>query len=127
MSEVDNPISRAILLLAALAACGIVFASPGPGVQLDTFRCGRHVIEVGVDSFVLLDKCGDPDYRQVVSVNRFGDEEIARAGNRALRFRDTVTVVTEAWVYKQGRGRIPKVLTVSGGVLTDIRLSQRLR
>ena len=125
MTQTNRPIRWILYLAALMATGGTAYSAPGPGVQLETMRCGRHVIVVGDQSFLLLDKCGDPDFRQVISVATFSDVARARERNRALIYEDSVTVITEAWVYKQGRGRISRVLTVSGGILTDIRLATR--
>ena len=125
MTQTNRPIRWMLYLAALMATGGAAYSAPGPGVQLDTMRCGRHVIEVGDQWFLLLDKCGDPDFRQVISVDMLSDVVRARERERALTYKDSVTLITEAWVYKQGRGRISKVLTVSGGILTDIRLATR--
>ena len=95
------------------------------GPQVDTIRCGRNLVKVGDDSFRLLDKCGDPDFRQVVQINKLSDSIGASEGDLTRTLEDSAYLVTGQWVYKQGRGRLIKVLTISGGVLTDIRLSER--
>ncbi len=124
MSGIDGRING-LILVAALAVAAPAGAGSSPGVQLDSMRCGRHVVEIGDQSYHLVDKCGHPDFRQVVSVNTLADERSVRGGDRRIRFHDAVTVVTESWVYRHGRGRIPRVLTITGGVLTDIRLAGR--
>ncbi len=95
------------------------------GVQQSSLRCGRDVVTVGQQAFMLVDKCGRPDFRQVIAYTRQTDATAVRAGGRRLAARDSVDLVTEQWVYKPGRGRFTRVLTVTGGVLTDIRLHHR--
>jgi hypothetical protein len=113
------------LLLAMMAGPRLAVADQRFGPQVDTIRCGRELVKVGDDSFQVLDKCGDPDFRQVVQINKFSDSIGASEGDLARTLEDSAYLVTEQWVYKQGRGRLIKVLTITGGVLTDIRLSER--
>ncbi|MDJ0654350.1 MAG: DUF2845 domain-containing protein [Xanthomonadales bacterium] len=111
----------ALGMLLPLAAVGAPSLDPEAG----SMRCGRSLVEVGDEAFVLLDKCGDPDFRQVVAIGTYSDATRTRAGKRQFRAEDRATLVTEEWVYRQGRGRLAKILTVTGGVLTSIRVSDR--
>ncbi|MEM9532698.1 MAG: DUF2845 domain-containing protein [Pseudomonadota bacterium] len=116
-----------LILLPWLTCFGLLApaAALDLGVQQSSIRCGRELVTVGQRSFHLLDKCGDPDHRQVVAVSRLSDGTAVRQGRRVLRARDDVSLVTEEWVYRPGRGRLTRVLTVTGGVVTDIRLFDR--
>ena len=113
----------AALITASLPAPA--WADHRPGPQVDSMRCGRKLVQVGDEAFQLIEQCGQPDFRQVVQINRFSD--VARGGDPRFEraFEASAYVVTEEWVYKQGPGRLVKILTVTGGRLTDIRLSER--
>ncbi|MEM1092831.1 MAG: DUF2845 domain-containing protein [Pseudomonadota bacterium] len=95
------------------------------GVQQNSMRCGRDIVRVGQQAFQLIEKCGQPAYRDVVALTRLTDVAAVTRGDRLLAARDSSDLVTEQWVYKPGRGRLTRVLTVTGGVLTDIRLHER--
>ncbi len=110
---------------AALVPALPVAATNFLGVQQDSMRCGRDIVRVGQQAFRLIEKCGQPAYREVVALSRLTDVAAIRRGDRLLAARDSSDLVTEQWVYKLGRGRLTRVLTVTGGVLTDIRLHDR--
>lgn len=114
-----------VFLGLALAAGEPAGAAEFLGVQQSSLRCGREVVTVGQQAFNLIEKCGRPDYREVVALTRLTDATSVRRGDRRLVARDSADLITEQWVYKPGRGRLTRVLTVTGGVLTDIRLHDR--
>jgi len=111
----------ALLLVLSFAGMAESFL----GVQQSSLRGGRELVKVGQQAFRLIEKCGKPEYRQVVAVSRSTDATAVRSNRRRVGAVDTVELVTEQWVYKPGRGRLTRVLTVTGGVLTDIRLHGR--
>ena len=119
--------SKSGYLLVFMAALGLSPETFGLdfGVQQNSIRCGRELVSVGQRSYQLLDKCGDPDHRQVIGVSRLADATAVRQGRRVLAARDEVSLETEEWVYRPGRGRLTRVLTLTGGVVTDIRLFER--
>lgn len=117
--------ARAAVLLAFTLATSQAMGNDARGYHQASIRCNGDLITVGAEAFVLLDKCGEPDFRQLVGVSRLQD--VAQAGNDSLTVAavDSVTMITEQWVYRLGRGRLARVLTVTGGVITDIRLADR--
>jgi len=118
--------SGSILLAGLVTWAAAAPAGPsGFGPQVDSMRCGRELVTVGDEAFQLLEKCGDPEYRQVVQLNRLRDAARSSNGGFEWIIDDSAYRVTEEWVYKQGPGRLIKILTVTGGILTDIRLSER--
>ena len=116
---------RAAFFLAFALASSQALGNDARGYHQASIRCNGDLITVGAEAFVLLDKCGEPDFRQLVGVSRLQD--VAQAGNDSLTVAavDSVTMITEQWVYRLGRGRLARVLTVTGGVITDIRLADR--
>ncbi|MDX1569963.1 MAG: DUF2845 domain-containing protein [Xanthomonadales bacterium] len=95
------------------------------GVQVESIRCGRLVVEIGDRSDQLLEACGDPDYREVVELRRSSVKVITPEGGTRLELGIGDLQLVEHWVYKQRSGRLTRVLTVVGGILTDIRLAER--
>ena len=72
-----------------------------------------------------LERCGDPDFRNTVSLVKLTNRLSGFDRNIVQTFEGSTVLLTEEWVYKQGRGRLTKILTVTGGILTDIRLASR--
>ena len=106
-----NGMNRHFPVLALLLPATVALGAPSLDPEAGSMRCGRSLVEVGDEAFVLLDKCGDPDFRQVVAIGTYSDATRTRSGNRQFRAEDRATLVTEEWVYRQGRGRLAKVLT----------------
>ena len=63
-------------------------------------HCGSSLVKVGDGKVEVLDKCGEPDYREVVS----GNHETKR----------------EIWVYRFSSSKFVHTLTFSGYQLDDI-------
>ena len=115
----------AALLLTGMLLWSSAIAGHAWGVQIASMRCGRSLITVGDHAYTLLDLCGDPDYRSTVGLIEYSDRLSGCDDHIIHSVSERAVVVTEEWVYKQGRGRLTKILTVTGGVLTDIRIARR--
>lgn len=89
-----------------LAVAALAFASAASA----GIRCGNKLIEVGDFSAYVLDRCGEPESRQVLS-GSIGAE----------------SPVVEQWVYDFGSRQPLRVLTFVGGRLTQIEDSRRSR
>ena len=115
---------RILALTTILAAGSLSAASFDPGIQIENFRCDGRVLHVGDHNYQILEACGDPDFRETIEIRRESVE--VRGPDNEQRFEleigDLQTV--ERWVYRDD-GRLTRVLTVSGGVVTDIRLRDR--
>ena len=115
---------------ASVLVAGILIWTPTQanhrwGVQLESMRCGRSLVTVGDNAYLLLDRCGDPDYRNTVRLIKLSDQLSGLNGEIIQAVEDSAFLVSEEWVYKQGRGRLTRILTVTGGILAEIRLSRR--
>ena len=73
-------------------------------------RCGSKLIEVGDFSAYVLERCGEPDSRQVISGSIGADSP-----------------VVEQWVYDFGSRQPLRILTIVGGRVTRIEDSGRSR
>ncbi len=91
----------AFLLAASLSISGVAFAG---------IRCGSKLINVGDFSAYVLERCGEPLSRQIVSGSVGADSP-----------------VIEQWVYDFGRRQPLRVLTFVGGRLQRIEDAGRSR
>ncbi len=89
-----------ILILAVL----ITFM-PGPA-SAESFKCGNKFVEIGDSKAIVLLRCGEPFFAEVIS----GDEERK----------------VEQWSYKKpGYRSFLRILTFSNGRLVDIKVGGR--
>lgn len=94
------------------------------GVQVENVRCSGSVISVGDLSYRLIERCGDPDYRETVEIRREAIEVHQPDGQGSVELEIGALETVERWIYRDS-GRLTRVLTVRGGVLVDIRLAER--
>ena len=59
-----------------------------------TIRCGTEIVSVGDPTIELLQKCGEPDLKELIKTNGF---------------------IIEKWTYNCGSARFMKILTLRGG------------
>ena len=59
-----------------------------------TIRCGTEIVRVGDPTIELLQKCGEPDLKELIKTNGF---------------------IIEKWTYDCGSKRFMKILTLKGG------------
>ncbi|MET1081399.1 MAG: DUF2845 domain-containing protein [Pseudomonas sp.] len=74
-------------------------------------RCGSQLISVGERAFEVLERCGEPTYRDLIGYSLAGNEQ------RELK--------VEEWVYGPTNGML-RILTFEGNRLTRIE-SRRKR
>ncbi|WP_024873262.1 DUF2845 domain-containing protein [Tolumonas lignilytica] len=94
-------------ILMMFTAIALIMSNP---VWADgSFRCGNSLISVGDPSAVLLIKCGRPltidDTTQVI-FDEYGHRQIVRTG--------------EVWTMYMGHDHFMQLVTVKGGIITDI-------
>jgi hypothetical protein len=82
-----------------LAVC-LLAVVPFPGLAASQMNCGSALVKLGDGKTEVLAKCGEPDYREVVS----GNDESKR----------------EIWVYRFGSSKFTHTLTFTGFRLDDI-------
>lgn len=112
-------------LFVLLLVCPAAVLADSLGTQVSSIRCDSMVISVGDPSYRLIDSCGEPDFRQLISVRELADR--VSIGERPVRLdlQDREQVITEQWVYKPGRGRLIREIYITGGTVTRIELAQR--
>ena len=120
---------RAVIVttVAALAISAMASAAVAASIntQMRSLRCSGEVVMVGDSAFALREKCGVPDWSEVVGVLedelRLVDGEfpvwLERAGRQVRR--------VERWYYRGGAGRLSRRITIVGGELTNIEITGR--
>ncbi len=88
----------------ALALLCIVLAAPGSVSADVSFKCKNKFVRVGDSKYEVLTRCGEPEYKEVVS----GDAQTK----------------VEEWVYDSRSGR-KRILRFHGGRLASIRRLSR--
>jgi hypothetical protein len=83
--------------------CGGMMAVAAARASADTMKCGRHRVINGDTKATVLQLCGEPLIREVIS-----------GGEGATSVRK------EQWIYDRGKGRFQAVLTFEGVTLTRI-------
>jgi hypothetical protein len=94
----DRP--RGIDLTTFAMAATLLTAAPATA---DTLKCGRHQITLGDSKGTVLQECGEPDLKEVLS----GGE-------------GATTARKEQWLYNRGERRFPALLTFEGMTLVRI-------
>jgi len=67
-----------------------------------TIRCGTVIVSVGDPTIELLQKCGEPDLKELIKTNGF---------------------IIEKWTYNCGSKRFMKILTLKGGSVKRIEVA----
>ena len=79
----------------------------------DSMRCGQHVVNEETVLAELLQKCGEPQTKDVST-----EDVISR--NPAGFTRKVGTQVTERWHYQRSSASLPMVVTVVDGKIKSI-------
>ena len=67
-----------------------------------TIRCGTEIVSVGDPTIELLQKCGEPDLKELIKTNGF---------------------IIEKWTYNCGSARFMKILTLKGGKVQRVEVA----
>lgn len=89
----ESDVRRFFLLVGTSLIILVFFALD---LSASSFRCGNQIVEAGDNKLEVLQKCGQPDLREVVR---------------------TDGQIVEKWYYDCGARRFIRILTFSGGVL----------
>ena len=88
----------------ALFLFSLTVASFAQTREVQSIRCGTEVVRLGAHSYVMLQKCGEPDQKDTIEA-RLSTYEI--------------------WTYNCGAGRFIKVITIRGGKVDKIEEGTR--
>ena len=67
-----------------------------------TIRCGTEIVSVGDPTIELLQKCGEPDLKELIKTNGF---------------------IIEKWTYNCGSARFMKIITLKGGKVQRVEVA----
>mgnify|MGYP002749824502 CR=1 FL=1 len=87
---------RVSLTLIVIVGFTLLFAIPASASSL---RCGQKIVSVGDPTLELLQKCGEPDLKELLKTNGF---------------------IIEKWTYNCGSARFMRILTLKGGIIQKI-------
>ena len=74
-----------------------------PALSLaQNIRCGGEIVRVGDPTIELLQKCGEPELRELIKTNGF---------------------IIEKWTYNCGAARFMRILTLKGGIVQKIEIA----
>ena|SRR5210317_2568512 len=90
---------RVSATLIAIVGFTLLFAVPA---SARTIRCGTEIVSVGDPTIELLQKCGEPDLKELIKTNGF---------------------IIEKWTYNCGSKRFMKILTLKGGSVKRIEVA----
>jgi hypothetical protein len=103
----DEIFMKKALSIAFLLAAAI------PAAHADTLRCGSKLIQEGDPAGKVLERCGEPHNKQVVT-------EPVRASNAFGGMSTVGTYTYEIWRYSRGAGKFPALLRIEGGVVKKL-------
>jgi len=81
--------------------------------QANSMRCGNRLVTPGDTKSSVLNKCGEPSFRDVVGIERTRDRSTS------------TSVIVEEWSYSQGQGRLQKTVVFHGNRVVRIRSGSR--
>jgi hypothetical protein len=88
-----------LTIMVSVAIFVLVMADRG---SARTIRCGTEIVSVGDPTIELLQKCGEPDLKELVKTNGF---------------------IIEKWTYNCGSARFMKILTLKGGKVHRVEVA----
>ena len=84
-------VTCALTIMVLVAIFVLAIADRGSARSI---RCGTEIVSVGDPTIELLQKCGEPDLKELIKTNGF---------------------IIEKWTYNCGSARFMKILTLKGG------------
>jgi hypothetical protein len=91
----------------------ILLAFAIPAAHADTLRCGSKLIQEGDPAGKVLERCGEPQNKQVIT-------EPVRAATSLGGTQQVGTYTYEIWRFSRGAGKFPALLRIEGGVVKTI-------
>lgn len=88
-------------LMWTVALLGITLLTPDLSIA-QNIRCGSEIVRVGDPTIELLQKCGEPDLKELIKTNGF---------------------IIEKWTYNCGSARFMKILTLKGGIVQRVEVA----
>lgn len=94
-----------------------------------SLQCGGNLVGVGESRFSLLQKCGEPAFRETlcIPVRPQGRFAYGPGGNVILVPVAPSCVPVEEWTYHRGAGNFLAVVRFGNGVVESVRDGERMR
>jgi hypothetical protein len=99
-------------------ALAILVATLPVSAFAESMRCGKWVINEESSPAEIIEKCGEPQQREIT-------ENDVLARNAAGNTYRTGTRIVERWTYQRSPGALPMQVTVVDGKVTEIRRIQK--
>lgn len=89
-------------------------------------RCGTRIIKIGDHKVDVLDKCGEPLYRDTHKkcIRDEISSSYGASNNDQSKYR-TVCFEVDEWTYKPSQGKFLTLLEISGSRVSNIRYGDR--
>lgn len=99
-------LNHGLIFLAALAAPVVASA--------DSMRCGKWVVSDSATVAELLNKCGEPQSREVT------EDDVYMTGVNGRRVKTGNQTVTERWIYRASSRSLPMVVVIVDGKIMSL-------
>lgn len=99
------------------ALLGLVLVILPLAASADSMRCGKWVVNETSSSAEILEKCGEPQQKDVTT-------EDVRARNTLGHTNKVGVTVTERWIYKRSTGSLPMQVTIVDGKVVSVQRAE---
>lgn len=79
----------------------------------DSMRCGKWVVSETASSAEILEKCGEPQKKDVTKEDVYARNTIGGTNKIGVK-------VTERWIYKRSSGSLPMQVTIVDGKVVSL-------
>ncbi len=100
-------------IILAIIAVGLSLAAPA--ALAETFRCGQWIASPDMSVGELLEKCGEPTTKSVVT------EDIRGPAAKGTGRIKVGTTTIETWTYDFGSQSLPMVITIVDGKIKSMK------
>jgi hypothetical protein len=105
------------ILMKKALTIGFILAVAASAAHADTLRCGSKLIMEGDPAGKVLERCGEPQNKQVIT-------EPVRAATALGGTNVVGTYTYEIWRYTRGAGKFPALLRIEGGVVKKLEFER---
>lgn len=96
--------------------CSVALAAPVVA-SADSMRCGKWVVSESVTVDELLNKCGQPQSRDV------SKDDVYATNVNGMRVKTGKVTVTERWIYRNSNRSLPMVVVIVDGKIISLTRS----
>jgi hypothetical protein len=97
-------------------ACLTALAAPGVA-GADSMRCGKWVVSESVTVDELVNKCGQPQSRDVT------EDDVYMTNVNGRRVKTGKVMVTERWIYRNSTRSLPMAVVIVDGKIVSLTRS----